>query len=71
MLERMRPLGVTLRRAGVTAIRTGPGFTPRLQGAEGSAVLRADRVVNAAEPFFGAVAAMLGETLPVSCVFCP
>jgi glycine/D-amino acid oxidase-like deaminating enzyme len=32
-------------------------------------MLRAERIVNAAGPFFGGVARMLGEDLPVSCVF--
>jgi len=33
-----------------------------------AATLRADRIVNAAGPFIGEVAAMQGESLPVSCV---
>jgi glycine/D-amino acid oxidase-like deaminating enzyme len=66
MLERMRAAGVQLRRAAVTAIDAGPHFTLHL---DGGGVLHADRVVNAAGPFFTKVAAMLGEDLPVRCVF--
>jgi glycine/D-amino acid oxidase-like deaminating enzyme len=69
MLERMREAGVTLRRARLTGIETGLRFALHLEEPGGAAVLHADRVVNAAGPFFAAVAAMLGEALPVSCVF--
>ena len=66
MLERMRAVGVQLRRAAVTGIQVGPRFTLQLDGA---GVLHADRVVNAAGPFFTKIAAMLGEDLPVRCVY--
>ena len=69
MLERIRAAAGRVRRARVTAIDHSGTFTLALQGDDGAASLRADRVVNAAGPFFTQVAAMLGETMPVSCVY--
>ncbi len=69
MLERIWDAGVRLRRAAVIGIKQRASFALHLQGADGASVLGADRVVNAAGPFFGHIAAMLGETLPVRCVF--
>lgn len=61
MLEAIRERGGKLLRGRVVGIGHGGGFTLRLQ--DGSS-LRADRVVNAAGPFLGEVAAMLGEDGP-------
>ena len=69
MLERMRDAGVRLVRASVTGIEAGSRFTLRLNAPSGLQALHADRVVNAAGPFFGNIARMLGEELPVRCVF--
>ena len=69
MLERMRDAGVRLVRASVTGIETEPRFTLHLDGPSGSQALHADKIVNAAGPFLGNVARMLGEELPVRCVF--
>ena len=69
MLEALRAEGVTLRRVAVTAIEKGARFRLTLAGEGGTSTLAADRIVNAAGPAFAAVGAMLGETLPVSCVF--
>jgi len=69
MLERIRAAGGLLRRAKVVGIAQGPGFTLALQTEAGAETLRADRLVNAAGVYFGMVAAMLGEVLPLSCVF--
>lgn len=69
MLEAIRAAGGRLRRARVTAIEGRAPFTLQLDTADGPARLRADRVVNAAGPFLGEIAAMLGESLPVSCVY--
>jgi glycine/D-amino acid oxidase-like deaminating enzyme len=66
MIEAMRAQGITLRRGNVVAIEQGARFTITL---DGSATLRADRVVNAAGPYFARIGAMLGEDLPVSCVY--
>jgi len=69
MLEAVRARGGRLRRAKLVGIGTGPRFALALaeEGGDG-ATLHADQVVNAAGPFVAEVAAMLGETLPVTCV---
>lgn len=69
MLEAVRAAGGRVRRARVTAIQAGPPFTLSLEDGNGPSTLRADRVVNAAGPFFTEMAALLGEELPVSCVY--
>ena len=69
MLETLRPAGVRVMRASVAAIAKGARFTLSLDSQGGPATLHADRVVNAAGPFFAHVAALLGEQLPVTCVF--
>ena len=69
MLEAIRAAGGRLRRAQVSAIERGAPFTLRLEDAEGASSLRAARVVNAAGPFFRQVASLLGEDLPVGCVY--
>lgn len=69
MLEAMRAGGVRLHRAKVVGIERDARFRLTLDTPGGPSVLSADRVVNAAGPCFGAVAALLGETLPVSCVY--
>ena len=69
MLERMRAAGAQLRRAAVTGIEQGSRFALHLDGPDGRGVLHADRVVDAAGPSFAPVAALLGEALPVRCVF--
>lgn len=69
MLEAIRAAGGKIRRAGVEGIENGPPFTLHLGGAAGPSTLRADRLVNAAGPYFSAVAAMLGEELPLSYVY--
>lgn len=69
MLEAMRDAGVRVRRAEVRSIAGGSPFDLDLASERGSERLRADRVVNAAGPFLRDVAAMLGEDLPVRCVY--
>ncbi len=69
MLERIRAAGGRVLRARVRGIGGGAPFALDLEGPEGRATLRADRIVNAAGPFLGDVAAMLGEELPVQNVF--
>jgi glycine/D-amino acid oxidase-like deaminating enzyme len=69
MLEAIRAAGGRLRRARVTGIQAGPPFTLTVEEADGSSTLRADRIVNAAGPFFNEIAALLGEELPVTCVY--
>ena len=69
MLEAIRAAGGRLLRGRVTAIGGSRPFALRLDTAEGGMELRAERIVNAAGPFLNDVAMMLGETLPVSCVY--
>ena len=69
MLEAIRAAGGQVRRCQVVAIERGSRYRLALREAGGETTLSADRVVNAAGPFFTQVAAMLGDTLPVQCVY--
>ncbi len=69
MLERLRERGVRPLRGDVTAVSGDAPFALVLATGDGARTLRAGRVVNAAGPFLADVAAMLGEALPVKCVF--
>ncbi len=79
MLEAVRAAGGRLRRAQVIGLESGSPFRLILRADAGHEVLRADRIVNAAGPFFSHVADMLGEnllgetllgeTLPLSTVY--
>lgn len=69
MLERVRAAGGALVKGEVRAIASGSGFTLDLDADGASVVVKASRVVNAAGPFVRRVAAMLGEALPVKCVY--
>lgn len=69
MLEAVRAAGGKVRRARVTAIEAGPPFTLQLTGEAGPARLRADRVVNAAGPYFSQVAGLLGVETPLTYVY--
>ena len=69
MLEALRAAGIRVHRAKVEGVECNGGFRLSLDAGGTPATLRADRVVNAAGPFFAHIAAMIGETLPVSCVY--
>lgn len=69
MLEAIRGTGGKLLRGEVRAIEGAAPFLLTVQTPGGRLALKAERLVNAAGPFFTDVAAMLGEILPVSCVF--
>lgn len=69
MLEAIREGGGRLIRGEVTAIESTTPFALNIQTADGSFVLHADKLVNAAGPLFADIARMLGEDLPVTCVF--
>jgi glycine/D-amino acid oxidase-like deaminating enzyme len=69
MLETIRAAGGRLVRARVAAIDGRAPFLLQLETPDGGATLRAARLVNAAGPFAGAVAAMLGERITVECLF--
>jgi D-arginine dehydrogenase len=69
MLERVRDAGGRLVAGRVVGIERGTRFVLAIERAEGTTLpLHADMIVNAAGPYLGAVAAMLGETLPVRTV---
>ena len=69
MLEELRAAGGRLVRGRVRGISRSSGFLLDVAGANGDECWRADVLVNAAGPFLGEIAAMLGETLPVHNVF--
>ncbi|MDE1947135.1 MAG: FAD-binding oxidoreductase [Burkholderiales bacterium] len=69
MLERLRAGGARVLRARVRAIDGGAPFRLELETEEGVRQLQAGRIVDAAGPFVRDIAAMLGEDLPVRCVF--
>jgi len=66
MLERLRAAGGRRITGRVRAL-SGPGpFVLEIEGPDGIERIRAERLVNAAGPFAGEVAALLGQTLPLS-----
>ncbi|OBZ95872.1 FAD-dependent oxidoreductase [Pararhizobium polonicum] len=69
MLEHIKGNGGRVLRGEAEAIETGSLFVLSVKTAEGYMELQADRIVNAAGPYVDDVAAMLGETLGVSCVY--
>ncbi|MEM6680384.1 MAG: FAD-binding oxidoreductase, partial [Pseudomonadota bacterium] len=69
MLERFREAGGRRLSARVQAIEAGAGFKIALAGPEGVQRLTVGRFVNAAGPFAGEIAAMLGIDLPLHNVF--
>ena len=69
MLERVREAGGARLKGEVVAIDDGPSFSLTVSGEDGEQTVAADVVVNAAGPFAGRVAGMLGETLPVKNVY--
>ncbi len=69
MLERFRVAGGKRRLAEVTDIDKTDDFKLTLRPSDGKGDnLRAARIVNAAGPFLGQIAAMLGSTLPITTV---
>lgn len=70
MLEQFRAAGGQLVRAQLKGISGAKPFTLDLQTeGGGTATLRANRLVNAAGPFLRDIAQMLGEDLPVKCLY--
>lgn len=65
MLEWLREQGARRVRGRVKTITKGDRFALEIDGPEGRRTLQAGRVINAAGPFAGEIAAMLGQTLPV------
>jgi glycine/D-amino acid oxidase-like deaminating enzyme len=69
MLEEFRARGGALHRARLVGVDCGSGFRLRLDTSEGPQSIRSEILVNAAGPYVGEIAGMLGETIPVSTVF--
>ena len=69
MLEEILGRSARLIRAEVTGISARSPFDLELKSAAGAFEIRADKLVNAAGPFLRDIAAMLGEDLPVKCVY--
>jgi len=69
MLETIRAAGGRVIRGTVNSIEQGLPFSLLVQTAEGEITVQAGRIVNAAGPMLKDIASMLGEELPVSCVY--
>lgn len=69
MLEAIRAAGGRVLRGEIIAIEGTAPFTLAVKTPDGRVSLQATRLVNAAGPFLRNVAAMLGEDVPVSCVY--
>ncbi len=69
MLEICRDLGVRRLTGEVKAIKAQSGFALEVQTADGLVSVEADRIVNAAGPFAGDLAAMLGVDLKLQNTF--
>jgi glycine/D-amino acid oxidase-like deaminating enzyme len=69
MLEQIVGRGARLIRAEVKAISAASPFTLELAHAGGIKNIAVNRLVNAAGPFLGDIGAMLGEELPVKCIY--
>lgn len=65
MLEALRDMGARRIRGMVTGLTAADGYRLDLTTPEGRASLQATRIVNAAGPFAGQIAAMLGVDLPL------
>ncbi|MCK0150835.1 FAD-binding oxidoreductase [Marivita sp. S6314] len=65
MLEAVKDTGMERIEGSVEAIEPGDGFVLSVSGADGTRDIRADKIVNAAGPFAGKIAQMLGVELPI------
>lgn len=69
MLERIREAGGRLIAGRVVGIERGARFALTIGRADGAALpLHADMVIDAAGPYLGDIAALLGESLPVATI---
>ncbi len=69
MLEAIKAMGGRVIRGEVLCIEGVMPFDLTIKTDDGPTRLSADRVVNAAGPYLRDVAKLLGEDLPVSCVY--
>lgn len=68
MMEQIRDHGGKILQARVAGIARDGRYLLEASGASGSEHIHADIVINAAGPFVGEVAGMLGEKLPVTTI---
>ncbi len=69
MLEQIKPMGCTRLRGHVNSIVKDARYTLEISTQNGNASLQADIVINAAGPYVGEIANMLGTQLPVQNIF--
>lgn len=69
MLEEIRSAGGRFIRASLQGLSSSGPYQLDLSSDQGSQTIRAERIVNAAGPFLRDVGNMLGEQLPVKCVY--
>lgn len=69
MLEAIRAAGGKVVRGKVNAIEGTSPFVLSVETSDGRLSVLAERVVNAAGPMFKEIGAMLGEEIPVTCVY--
>lgn len=65
MLEYLKEQGVKRLTGAIEAIETGESFRMEVETTEGIRNVRAEKIVNAAGPFAGAIAATLNVELPL------
>lgn len=66
MLDALRAHGIKVQTGMVRALRqTSAGFALEIEGKDGKTQIEAERIVNAAGPFAGQIAEMLGVRLPL------
>jgi len=69
MLEKIKAVGAERLGAQVLGIEVDQRFTVDIEGPNGMDTVKADVVVNAAGPFAGDIATMLGVDLPIDNVY--
>lgn len=69
MLEEIRAAGGQLIRAEVKGIVKGEPFILEISSEAGTRQITASKIVNAAGPFVRDIGAMLGEDIPITCVY--
>ena len=69
MLDQIREAGGQLIRAEVKGISAAKPFAIELAADAGARHVKAMQIVNAAGPFIRDIGAMLGEEIPVECIF--
>lgn len=65
MLDYLKASGARRVIGSVGRIEHGPGYTLTVKTAEGTSKIQADKIINAAGPFAGEIAEMIGVELPI------